>query len=62
MLSITQSIYLMPKDQKSVKEGESIPSSPRVNVANTLLTRLSKIVTMVAGGQVLGIQCEHNRR
>ena len=47
----------MPKDHKSVKEGEAIPSSP-----NTLEDRLSKIVTMVAGGQVLGREYEQNRR
>ena len=52
----------MPNDHKSVKEGEAIPSSPVVNVTNTLEDRLSKIVAMVAGGQVIGREYEQNRR
>ena len=44
-----------------MKEGEAIPSNPVVNMTNTLENRLSKIITMVAGGQVLGREYEQNR-
>ena len=40
-------LWLMPKDHKVVKEGVPMASRPVVSVTNTLLARLSKIVTTV---------------